>query len=436
MKNLTMPLILFLSISAVTGHTLTNYTKSNSGLASNTVRAVCSDAYGMIWFGTDNGLCRFDGTNWVTYKTGDRIASDQIYDIAFDQGLLGPEIWVTTGNGISVINVAEGSVIIADPYRSSNSGLVSDMVYAVGADINHVKWLGTDKGAASYNGSAWGRYTVEEWYLYVNTVWAIGNGPDGWNYLATEGGGVTRIRMDNVDGVDVVTTASIIEKTWSQVGSDSVYDVYISPDNIRWFGTPHCLSRHEGDETREGWTVYTTAEGLVNNWVLSICRDHTGNIWAGTKGGVSILKGGGFQSLTTANGLAGNMIYDMDVDLNGDVWLATDGGVTKYSTGTAVTDRPSPQNYQVGSIFNYPNPFNMGTTIEFQTSRSGYTTATIFSVNGQKVRDVLAGHMDAGRHTVQWNGSDDDGQFVPSGVYFIRIVSGSTAAVHKMVIAK
>ncbi len=64
-----------------------------------------------------------------------------------------------------------------------------------------------------------------------------------------------------------------------------------------------------GTETKKNWTVYTTFDGLVNDEVLSIAGDADGNIWFGTKGGVSKFGNSTWTSYKEADGLAGNTVY-------------------------------------------------------------------------------------------------------------------------------
>ncbi len=60
----------------------TTYTAGNSGLTNNTVRAVCIDNYGVYWFGTADGLSRFDGETWATFTSEDSLANNSVNDIA------------------------------------------------------------------------------------------------------------------------------------------------------------------------------------------------------------------------------------------------------------------------------------------------------------------------------------------------------------------
>ncbi len=76
---------------------------------------------------------------------------------------------------------------------------------------------------------------------------------------------------------------------------------------------------------------------------------------------------------------------------------------------------------------NYPNPFNLETTIEYDvpeiSGRIPRVAIQIFNVIGEKVRTIDRQDRDAGRYTVRWNGRDDNGATVATGVYFYRLLS-------------
>jgi flagellar hook assembly protein FlgD len=74
---------------------------------------------------------------------------------------------------------------------------------------------------------------------------------------------------------------------------------------------------------------------------------------------------------------------------------------------------------------NYPNPFNPSTTIRFQVPTASQVTLTIYSTLGQKVQALLDRRFDAGHHQVTWDGRDDAGKHVTSGVYFVRMVAAN-----------
>ena len=85
---------------------------------------------------------------------------------------------------------------------------------------------------------------------------------------------------------------------------------------------------------------------------------------------------------------------------------------------------------------NYPNPFNPETAIEFSLPEASDVELTIYNVLGQQVRVLVNGSYSAGVQRVAWNGRDDHGQRVSSGVYFYRLTSGSFSQTRKMMLLK
>ncbi len=84
---------------------------------------------------------------------------------------------------------------------------------------------------------------------------------------------------------------------------------------------------------------------------------------------------------------------------------------------------------------NYPNPFNAGTVIPFALREPSDWSLTIYNVMGQAVR-TFSGHNEAGRIVVNWNGDDDQGGSIASGVYFYRLQTSSWSATKKMLLVK
>ena len=88
------------------------------------------------------------------------------------------------------------------------------------------------------------------------------------------------------------------------------------------------------------------------------------------------------------------------------------------------------------SLGNYPNPFNPMTKVAFAIEADGHAMINIYNVQGQLVRRLVDGNMAAGTHQVTWDGRDQSGLQVGSGVYFARLISGGQVAEHKMVLLK
>jgi hypothetical protein len=99
---------------------------------------------------------------------------------------------------------------------------------------------------------------------------------------------------------------------------------------------------------------------------------------------------------------------------------------------SATPDAPAPT--ALGP--NYPNPFNPSTTIAFRLAEAGTVDLRVFDVAGRLVRTLVSGRLDDGDHLVPWQGRDDAGRPVASGVYFYRLETGDFSESRRMVLAK
>jgi M6 family metalloprotease-like protein len=102
------------------------------------------------------------------------------------------------------------------------------------------------------------------------------------------------------------------------------------------------------------------------------------------------------------------------------------------ATGIAVV--PAPSEFALKQ--NYPNPFNPTTTIPFDIKERTHVTLTIYNLRGQVVRTLVDEDLDARTYGYQWNGRNDAGQSVSSGVYFYKLVAGDFQDVRKLVLTK
>jgi hypothetical protein len=85
---------------------------------------------------------------------------------------------------------------------------------------------------------------------------------------------------------------------------------------------------------------------------------------------------------------------------------------------------------------NHPNPFNPRTAIKFSLAADGPTKLIIYDVNGRRIRTLVDSGLKAGAHEVVWDGSDDAGHTVTSGVYWSQLQVGAYSSNKKMVVLK
>ncbi len=85
---------------------------------------------------------------------------------------------------------------------------------------------------------------------------------------------------------------------------------------------------------------------------------------------------------------------------------------------------------------NYPNPFNPTTEIRFTLPKSEHVTIDVFNVLGQRIATLVDGDLPSGDHMVRWDGKDDSGERVASGIYLYRVVAGENRITKKMLMLK
>ncbi len=85
---------------------------------------------------------------------------------------------------------------------------------------------------------------------------------------------------------------------------------------------------------------------------------------------------------------------------------------------------------------NYPNPFNPETVISFSLKEDTEAVLSIYNMKGQKIKTLKSEYMTAGEHSVVWNGKDDNGNDVSSGVYFYKLNTNNYSQINKMILMK
>jgi len=111
------------------------------------------------------------------------------------------------------------------------------------------------------------------------------------------------------------------------------------------------------------------------------------------------------------------------------------------STLTEVKEQPDLVPHSFALSQNHPNPFNPFTTIQFRVGSLEFgepihATLSIYNILGQKVKTLVDGKMLPGNYQVSWNGEDDKGEKVGSGIYFYRFEAGDYSETKKMILIK
>ncbi|HVO76710.1 MAG TPA: FlgD immunoglobulin-like domain containing protein [Candidatus Bathyarchaeia archaeon] len=111
---------------------------------------------------------------------------------------------------------------------------------------------------------------------------------------------------------------------------------------------------------------------------------------------------------------------------------AVSGDKEWYSQSVSLALPPKP----VTLYQNYPNPFNPSTSIVFYLPLAQHATLVIYDVKGSRVRTLVDEAQPVGRHAVRWDGKNDNGVQVGSGVYYYRLKAGKDIITKKLVVVR
>lgn len=314
--------------------------KPEHGLSQSTVTAILKDSQGFMWFGTGNGLNKYDGYKFTiythNYQDPGSISSNRITDLLEDKE---GNLWIATADrGLNKFDRSTGSFIrfesdTKNPETLSNNGLLSLYEDSTG-DI----WIGTywglnrlDKETNSFK--KYFNSKKDSTSLINNAVSNILEDKDGYLWLATLGGGLERFDRKNE-----IFFHYQHEPERANTLSDNYVRVLLedSGGNI-WAGTKtglNLLNKETGHFTRFLHDP-DHHNSVSHNQIMSLAEDSEGNIWIGTEtGGLSIFqkKKQTFYRFTSDEsepaGLHDNTIYSIYPDRNHNIWLGTfNGGI-------------------------------------------------------------------------------------------------------------
>lgn len=285
---------------------------SKNGLPQRTVHNITQDSKGYLWIGTQEGIARFDGSEYTYFN--DTIGKQYVFKILEDNR---GAIWAGTfGNGI--IRYFNNSVTRFD---SRNSALSSDIVRGLAEGENGDIYAATQRGLFIISGN-----TVSEVVL-----------PSPYNRIR-----FNDIRFDRErrllaateKGLLILNTDLKLVKTYSSangLNSNLIEAVDLNRKNDIVLGTRNGLSiiSSNGDIR-----TYTREDGLADNIVLSLeVNGKDDEIIVGTERGVSILSKGKFRFDNELRKLGERTVWDVHKDSEGNFWVGSGDGLKMFYMG-------------------------------------------------------------------------------------------------------
>ena len=126
---------------------------NTAGFPSNTVSDIAIDSQDNVWVGTDWGLCKYDGSIWTIFQTGNSGIPDNVINTVAVDSL--DRVWV----GTLLHGVAVYDGLTWENFTTQNSDLPDDEIKSITIDFRGWAWIGTYVGLACYTGLEWRIYT-------------------------------------------------------------------------------------------------------------------------------------------------------------------------------------------------------------------------------------------------------------------------------------
>lgn len=437
-----------------------SWTAINNGLYDFMVNALAIyQSADEIFAGLDCGVFRSAdrGDNWTSVNTG--LIYTQISSLAINQvtghifaGMAGCGVYRSIDNGanwdwVGLPNAAVNTLLIntngdliagvgsftplgtiGEVYRSTDNGAsweritpVNDVVYS----------LAVDPSGRLYAGTGFFQLCGFSFCDYGDIFRSADNGRS-WTKVASKlDDYVQAIAIRNSNGQPFAGTREGIFRLsgsgfWNKIFEADVRTLAINQATGDLFaGTAGGIFR--STDNGEFWTLVNS---LPNNFTFSLVINAQGHIFAGTQ------KSGVLRSLDTGatwtavnSGLTNANVGALATNARGDMFAGTSGnGVfrAQLATGVRETANAIPATFALAQ--NYPNPFNPSTVIQYELPQAVEVQLVVFDLTGRRVRALVQQKQQAGRYEIAWDGRNEQGEAIASGLYIYQMRTGDPSA--------
>lgn len=315
---------------------------TEDGLAQNMVDCILQDSQGFMWFGTWNGLSRYDGYKIEIFNSEDgnshSLKNNFIYALREDQF---GNILIGTKEGLYVYLYNKNEFkFIGDLIE--NPDALEGTISVISPLENNTFWVGTDKGVVHLRMlDSEGKMEELQTYVFGNTsddlrgelVRAITPTNSGIWIGTDQGINIISSKKQNIRSLHHIPLDN------NSLSSDGVYAIYQDSNNRIWVGTENGLNRYDPSK---GFIRYFYQPfeplSLPHNTITDIVESKDGRIFLATLGGLGeYLEGDNFRSykseLKTEHSLNSDFINCLFSDKKGNLWIGTErGGVNIYNT--------------------------------------------------------------------------------------------------------
>jgi signal transduction histidine kinase/ligand-binding sensor domain-containing protein/CheY-like chemotaxis protein len=331
------------------------------GLPQGSIFTVLQTRDGYLWYGTAEGLVRFDGVRFTVFdKTNTPgLKNNAITSLLEDKR--DGALWIGTYHGLTSYSAGNFKSY------SSKDGLPGSLVVALAQDTHGDLWIGTNQGLAVFRAGSFVKYMGDKDGAQA-PITALAAAPDGPLWVTTDTA-VLRLDTNTGSSVQLKTpfqdpSALFVDRAgslWIGTVTHGLYHLVNgqlaqqdAPQFIRNRITSIYQDREEGlwigsleggicRQLNDNLECYTEKDGLTTNAVATIYEDREGSLWIGTwTAGVQQLKEGKFTTYNRSGGLLDDMVLSLYQAPGGSIWAGTENGLSQIKNGQVTT-------YKVGN---------------------------------------------------------------------------------------
>ena len=307
--------------------------KIEKGLSQNSVFCILQDQLGYIWFGTWDGLNKYDGYNFHVYNINNGLSGQTINSLFEDKKGV---IWIGTDKGLNKFDRKKQSFTQYLHNAENPYSLVDNNITSIAEDKNENLWIGTRHGLSKFDKKTesfvnYLNYMGDNRGIRSNNINKMCFDDDDFLWVATNYG---LIKFDKEN--NRATRFYHIPNDPESINSNTILSVYKDNNNKIYIGTDKGLNKFNNSKQTFSNVKCCYEDTIRSNRITAIFEDNSNNLWVGTgENGIFIREKNTnwfshyINKTSDKKSISNNMIYCIYEDMTSTIWVGTYNGVNK-----------------------------------------------------------------------------------------------------------